>query len=57
MLFVNEMAAVRGTPAFLRHMPALGRTLLVGTVRSILFAWLVVRLAGAMRARGLRLHV
>jgi hypothetical protein len=36
---------------------ALGRTLLIGTVRSILFAWVVVRLSGAMRARGLALHL
>jgi hypothetical protein len=36
---------------------ALGGSLLVGTVRSIVFAWIVVRLAGAMRARGLRLHL
>jgi predicted acyltransferase len=36
---------------------ALGRSLAVGTVRSILFAWLVVRLSGWMRDRGLRLHL
>jgi heparan-alpha-glucosaminide N-acetyltransferase len=32
----------------------LGRTLAVGTVRSIVFAWGVVRLAGWLRGRGLR---
>jgi predicted acyltransferase len=36
---------------------ALGRPLLVGTVRSIMFAWVVVRLAGWLRARGLRLRL
>lgn len=36
---------------------ALGRSLAVGTVRSIVFAWAVVRLSGALRARGLRLQL
>jgi hypothetical protein len=36
---------------------ALGRSLAAGTVRSIVFAWAVVRLAGWMRARGLRLQL
>jgi predicted acyltransferase len=36
---------------------ALGGSLGVGLVRSILFAWLAVRLSGWMRARGLRLQV
>ena len=36
---------------------ALGQSLAVGTVRSILFTWLVVRLSGWIRARGLRLQL
>jgi hypothetical protein len=36
---------------------ALGRSLAVGVVRSVVFAWAVVRLSGAMRARGLRLQM
>jgi predicted acyltransferase len=36
---------------------ALGGSLAVGTVRSIVFAWVVVRLSGWMRAHGLRLQL
>ena len=36
---------------------ALGGSLAVGLVRSIVFAWAVVRLSGWMRARGLRLQL
>ena len=35
----------------------LGQSFAVGTVRSILFTWLVVRLSGWIRARGLRLQL
>jgi len=36
---------------------SLGRSLAVGVVRSVVFAWVVVRLSGWMRARGLRLRL
>jgi predicted acyltransferase len=36
---------------------ALGGDLLLGTARSIVFAWVVVRLAGWLRTRGLRLRL
>jgi heparan-alpha-glucosaminide N-acetyltransferase len=36
---------------------ALGGSLAVGVVRSIVFAWVVVRLSGGMRTRGLRLQL
>jgi predicted acyltransferase len=36
---------------------ALGGSLAAGVVRSVVFAWAVVRLSGAMRARGLRLQL
>jgi predicted acyltransferase len=35
----------------------LGASLLWGTVRSIVFAWVVVRLAGRLRSSGLRLRL
>jgi predicted acyltransferase len=35
----------------------LGGNLLLGTARSIVFAWVVVRLAGWLRTRGLRLRL
>jgi predicted acyltransferase len=35
----------------------LGHTLLTGTIRSIVFAWIVVRLAGWLQSRGLRLQL
>jgi heparan-alpha-glucosaminide N-acetyltransferase len=35
----------------------LGRDLIVGTVRSMVFAWLVVRLCGWLRGAGIRLQV
>ena len=35
----------------------LGRSLAIGIVRSVVFAWAVVRLSGGMRARGLRLQM
>jgi hypothetical protein len=35
----------------------LGGNLIRGTVRSIVFAWVVVRLAGWLRTRGLRLRL
>jgi predicted acyltransferase len=55
--FLLALFALMEPVAGINPYGALGRTLLVGTVRSILFAWMVVRLAGAMRARGLALHV
>jgi predicted acyltransferase len=36
---------------------ALGGSLAVGVVRSVVFAWAVVRLSGGMRAHGLRLQL
>jgi heparan-alpha-glucosaminide N-acetyltransferase len=36
---------------------ALGRSLAFGIVRAVVFAWVVVRLSGGMRARGLRLQL
>jgi heparan-alpha-glucosaminide N-acetyltransferase len=36
---------------------ALGGSLVAGTLRSVVFAWVVVRLSGWMRARGLRLQL
>ena len=36
---------------------ALGGSLAVGTVRSIVFAWVVVQLCGLMRARGIRMQL
>jgi heparan-alpha-glucosaminide N-acetyltransferase len=36
---------------------ALGRTPVIGAVRSIAFAWIVVRLCGLLRARGIRLQL
>jgi heparan-alpha-glucosaminide N-acetyltransferase len=46
-------------PIFGGHNPyeQLGGDLLIGTLRSMVFAWLVVRLAGWLRARGLRLRL
>jgi len=36
---------------------ALGGSLVAGTLRSVVFAWAIVRLSGWMRARGLRLQL
>jgi predicted acyltransferase len=36
---------------------ALGGSLMAGTLRSVVFAWAIVRLSGWMRARGLRLQL
>jgi hypothetical protein len=36
---------------------ALGGSLVAGLARAVLFAWVVVRLSGWLRARGLRLHL
>jgi heparan-alpha-glucosaminide N-acetyltransferase len=36
---------------------ALGDSLVVGTIRSIAFAWLIVRLCGWLRSRGVRIQI
>ena len=35
----------------------LGDSLVVGTIRSVAFAWLVVRLCGWLRSRGVRIQI
>jgi predicted acyltransferase len=36
---------------------ALGDSLVVGTIRSVAFAWLIVRLCGWLRSRGVRIQI
>jgi predicted acyltransferase len=54
MLALFELAALAFGRDFYGE---LGQELVRGTIRSILFAWMIVRLCGLMRARGIRMQL
>jgi len=56
---VLSIDLLRGADVWTGRNPyeALGGSLVAGTLRSVVFAWAIVRLSGWMRARGLRLQL